>query len=1369
MEGINKYPVFKANQVLNHNHLNTLREYLDIQDRITRNLLIGTGIICGFEIKLISQNTIRISDGCGITSMGFLLHLIDPETGLRDYTHYREFNTPQNYQTFENVSKLYELRESNENAQSLNDGELDLEKMAVVLFLDYADNEIDTCVVEDCDERGTWREFTLRPLLIQLSELLELIKIYDKRIKNPEDINTESDLEEELNKKYRLPYLVMHRPFKGSIGPKKKSGSNYQVSYADIERLYISAIRYTFYGKSTIRKNQLISAIEKAWYVYHLFFGNLVTWEEKNHAMNTLKEIIETLNMKDERLKDREPVDYIQYYYDFFKELIDAYNEFTEVAFWLVASCSPDMKEFPRHLMLGEVVAEDNCKPSAFRHHLRQPPVYNENKSRLEKVARLFKRILLMIESFEIPSPEDKQKELEERKSLDDMVGIGKQPFKITPCKGYEASLSSRSIPFYYSVSDTKNSLQCFWNYEMYKKCRCNSILSYNAFSYNNQEAIVEPIEFNIDGYPFFRIEGHMGNDINMVYGWLNKTIRGSNLPFDVIPAYIGNGETTIAKLQCGYGDLQTHYSEWRNKTLYLLTRIVTLTKTYAKPQEAEKEVKDEMIREFSKEIHKSAVTADFSGFRKSFTEYSKNRIYETTDLLINSYSRVETSGDLYKTRKFYATAQPMTAAAYVEETENFFTRTLSNVHQDILSIISLLPVDLADFNFEEYQEVYRRLINFSVSMIKNYLEALNDSILGANILILYRFLGTLGLIHYALSAFGTYAYIRIRNIVDTYKYRNRMISSVIDFLEVTQKYPGLEHLAGVPKGGTFIIVYQHTGGEEEEEEKEKKKEKEESVESMESLFMEKKIRSSREDMHTVKDLASQLFKPEIGMDKLLSGNVVADFSLPYRCCQKCIDLDPAVFHLIPFAIHHMRFLIPNADQMYSEQNIQLMDNMYDPEIFVPEISVEPQFGTASLEDKIYEPSPSKKKKVLKYTVTSEDLENNLRTNMEVGIVIGTYFDILLEEFEYSIRDVTKDTIVDKEKISMFIFKLKEQPAVGIVSGTVTMADTGETVPGVNIMVEGTDKATTTNYQGTYTLNLQPGNYEVSAYLMGYYESKQPIDVVEGENILNFTLIPEYYNWGTVNVVVMDQNTNEPLPGVTVRIPGTGYTAVSDNQGKVKFTDVPVGSKILEVYKQGYQAKSNSYTIQKGTNSISFQIGQKAPLDVKYDELYNTMKVQPETYTAKRIAESYSQRADLNKAVMDRIKRDKHIKPGSAIYEAEEKVKSFTEEREINIVKLNNEYNNTRNELLSEMEKAIGKEKQLYAESLKALTFAYLDRLALEQPEKFSETTENTLIETAQLLKGVKEFDIKQEINQYAEASKNNLPSEFISNVKSKF
>jgi hypothetical protein len=85
MTEFNSYPVFVADQVLSADHLNEIVNYLDEQDRLTRNKLIGIGIVCGLELK-VDASQIIITKGCGVTSAGYLI--VQDELVLQYYHPY---------------------------------------------------------------------------------------------------------------------------------------------------------------------------------------------------------------------------------------------------------------------------------------------------------------------------------------------------------------------------------------------------------------------------------------------------------------------------------------------------------------------------------------------------------------------------------------------------------------------------------------------------------------------------------------------------------------------------------------------------------------------------------------------------------------------------------------------------------------------------------------------------------------------------------------------------------------------------------------------------------------------------------------------------------------------------------------------------------------------------------------------------------------------------------------------------------------------------------------------------------------------------------------------------------------------------------
>jgi len=72
------------------------------------------------------------------------------------------------------------------------------------------------------------------------------------------------------------------------------------------------------------------------------------------------------------------------------------------------------------------------------------------------------------------------------------------------------------------------------------------------------------------------------------------------------------------------------------------------------------------------------------------------------------------------------------------------------------------------------------------------------------------------------------------------------------------------------------------------------------------------------------------------------------------------------------------------------------------------------------------------------------------------------------------------------------------------VTGTVTDAATGEPLPGVNILIEGTNKGTVTDFDGKYSIVASPDDVLVFSYV-GYQEVKEKVG---NRNVINVALQP---------------------------------------------------------------------------------------------------------------------------------------------------------------------------------------------------------------------------------------------------------------------
>lgn len=62
-----------------------------------------------------------------------------------------------------------------------------------------------------------------------------------------------------------------------------------------------------------------------------------------------------------------------------------------------------------------------------------------------------------------------------------------------------------------------------------------------------------------------------------------------------------------------------------------------------------------------------------------------------------------------------------------------------------------------------------------------------------------------------------------------------------------------------------------------------------------------------------------------------------------------------------------------------------------------------------------------------------------------------------------------------------------------IISGTVTASDTGETLPGVNVIVKGTTKGTSTDVNGSFQLDVMPSDQVLVFSYIGYIDKEVPI------------------------------------------------------------------------------------------------------------------------------------------------------------------------------------------------------------------------------------------------------------------------------------
>jgi len=131
------------------------------------------------------------------------------------------------------------------------------------------------------------------------------------------------------------------------------------------------------------------------------------------------------------------------------------------------------------------------------------------------------------------------------------------------------------------------------------------------------------------------------------------------------------------------------------------------------------------------------------------------------------------------------------------------------------------------------------------------------------------------------------------------------------------------------------------------------------------------------------------------------------------------------------------------------------------------------------------------------------------------------------------------------------------------VTGRVTDAETGESLPGVNILIVGTNQGTTTDANGNYEIKVPSANSVLEFSFLGY--NVERINV-EGKKSINVVLIPELKKLDEIVVVGYGTMRRRDLTGAVTSIKSEdieksrGANVLQALQGKVSGLDIQQSS-----------------------------------------------------------------------------------------------------------------------------------------------------------------------------------------------------------------
>lgn len=805
---INQYPFFENNQVLTSSQLNELSGYLDQQTRLSRVRLTGMGIVCGLQPSFTpdvllpvpsNEGTETISAGTGITSEGYLIN-----TGQCDFTQYRSYVLPSfadpylpfidpadNSQVtlWEMLPQSFVPDPGDPNpplgriTKTFLDGATPGEQKIVLLFVEIADFDNKSCLGKSCDENGKVRNFTLRKLLISIDELRIVLQ-------------RTGTFALDFPAKFDLPDLKVLRAL---YDPQGQNTVDYNAFSLQYKTAVSNVYRQNFSDPSGIIQvlkdtYTIFEPILKDIYNNTNPFDSIPNSADWNNLVNGLN--IPSFGPKFLG---------IQFFYDFIKDLVRAYDEFRDAAFEFMSDCCLDMGLFPQHLLLGEAIPVNNCKPSQYRNDLISIPTTPAQRVAKDKLLNYQKRIVLMIRKFNV--------------ALIHNPNMAAPPLTlITPSFQYVGKLSPlsmESIPYYYKIDEIDTQLQttleAVWNFDIVRRCKKDAFGQVPVIAYGNQstnqsaaiDPIQTPLRYDIDEYNFLRIEGVLRKNYKAVITDLEDKKEIFNLPFNVVAVRLQGGSTREDILaRCNFEDLRSQYVAYRNETSCRVSRLITYI-TVAKGQERTPRPLPDFILQLSLDSEQgghgnSSVVMMPAAFiipgttapapHTGLLTYAPESIdVVKTSLTANITQLINRFSTIGKNKLLPDTLDSFDYGYTISDINLSFI----NSYLDAVLTACKIKADLnklLDHVWHATKNQYPVELYFTVSQwASEYFYMLNEFI-------------------------NDCSFRKLEAVYYNFQYRlNYLLSSDGDpalFKNFVAKNPGLDHKAGVPLGGTFVLVY---------------------------------------------------------------------------------------------------------------------------------------------------------------------------------------------------------------------------------------------------------------------------------------------------------------------------------------------------------------------------------------------------------------------------------------------------------------------------------------------------------------------------------------------------------------------------------
>lgn len=530
----------------------------------------GYGIVCGLEVHVNDDCSIEVQAGTAITPAG---QTIDLEK-IKKFNHYYLPTKPasarvKNIQQQLKIQTCYELSDATFDPKTMDSLKQqyhsDLPERA------FLHNKILLLSVETNAEDG---KLQLSFWLVPLDELakglgVQSTPIASKGLFTKAPARTQVDpieVDRYLRPVLSLPSIVLPRfGYKTLAITEKAKGFEGEMANPFSK---INSFQSIFSEYKAIL-DDLIPDFREVLERLHALYDPLFTHKGAEY-LGKFPKVLEAKWA--EFCKQGKHLYYIQYFYDWLRDLVKAYEELrralTDVR--LQCICEEAGSKPQSILLLGPVLGgRSSHQPLIFRDAFTTPFGQSNREAQLQHIKCLHWRLMMLIWTFDLPflqldkvlldfgfDPGNEEKfdstnyweSLEKTQADGTKIQFDHLPIKITPTGTPYGVLGQQAIPYYYPLDgDSPYSVHRYWDAYFTKVLRIDEHRSYNADlgkaimvgtvndSYSDLEQTLYPLYFDLQGYSYLKVEGHIGKVVTNPSGATLPEVQKNNLCMDVV------------------------------------------------------------------------------------------------------------------------------------------------------------------------------------------------------------------------------------------------------------------------------------------------------------------------------------------------------------------------------------------------------------------------------------------------------------------------------------------------------------------------------------------------------------------------------------------------------------------------------------------------------------------------------------------------------------------------------------------------------------------------------------------------------------------------------------------------------------------